>query len=69
MVITGALSEPRSRWKARIERAGGTVAGSVSRKTDYLPAGAGAGSKLTAAGRMDVPVVAGEAMRRMLEGL
>ncbi|MCH8842577.1 MAG: NAD-dependent DNA ligase LigA [SAR324 cluster bacterium] len=68
VVITGTLSEPRSRWKARIEEAGGILTGSVSKKTDYLLAGAAAGSKLAAAQRLNIPIVEEAEMRRLLEG-
>ena len=68
VVITGTLSEPRSRWKARIEQAGGILTGSVSKKTDYLLAGAAAGSKLAAAQRLNIPIVEQAEMRRPVEG-
>ncbi len=45
-VITGTLSAPRHVYEALIKDQGGTVSGSVSSKTDYLLAGADAGSKL-----------------------
>lgn len=57
-VITGALEGfTRSQAKARIEANGGKVTGSVSRKTDYLLAGEKAGSKLTKAQKLGVPVL------------
>ena len=45
-VITGTLSAPREEFTRRIQSLGGSVAGSVSPKTDYLLAGEEAGSKL-----------------------
>lgn len=45
-VITGTLSHDREHYVARIEAAGGKVSGSVSKKTNFLLAGASAGSKL-----------------------
>jgi DNA ligase (NAD+) len=57
-VLTGTLPNlAREEAKARIEAAGGKVTGSVSKKTDYLVAGADPGSKLDKAGSLGVPVI------------
>ena len=56
-VITGTLSEPRDHFKQRIEDAGGKVAGSVSKKTDFVLAGEEAGSKLDKAKELGVKVI------------
>lgn len=56
-VITGTLSVSRDEMKAKIEAAGGKVAGSVSKKTDYLVAGSEAGSKLVKAQELGVAVL------------
>ena len=56
-VITGTLSMPRSDLKARLQAAGAKVAGSVSKKTDYVVAGENAGSKLDKAGELGVAVL------------
>jgi DNA ligase (NAD+) len=66
VVITGTLSLPRARWKARLERAGANLAGSVSRKTDLVLAGEDAGSKLDAAQRLGVRVVTEAEMNALL---
>jgi DNA ligase (NAD+) len=56
-VLTGTLTSPRELVKKMIEDAGGRVAGSVSKKTDYLVAGGDAGSKLDKAKELGVSVI------------
>jgi DNA ligase (NAD+) len=56
-VLTGTLSVPRETIAERIRAAGGKVAGSVSKKTDYVVAGENAGSKLADAERLGVKVL------------
>ena len=58
VVFTGSLEQmTRDEAKAMAERLGAKVAGSVSKKTDYVVAGPGAGSKLAEAKKHDVKVL------------
>jgi DNA ligase (NAD+) len=66
-VLTGTLpSLSRDEAKALLEAAGATVVGSVSKKTDYVVAGTDAGSKLTKAQTLGVPVIDEAALRDMV---
>jgi len=68
VVLTGKLQTyTRDQAKKRIEELGGTITGSVSKKTDLVIAGADAGSKLTKAKALDIPVWTEEEMIAALE--
>jgi DNA ligase (NAD+) len=58
VVFTGTLERmTRSEAKARAERLGARVSGSVSKNTDYVVAGPGAGAKLKEAHALGVKVL------------
>jgi len=67
-VLTGTLANyTRDEAKKLIEDAGGKVAGSVSKKTDYVVAGADAGSKLDKAKELGVVVVDEKGLEGLLK--
>lgn len=67
LVITGTLPTlSRDEAKALIEDAGGKVAGSVSKKTDFLVAGEAAGSKLDKATELGVRVLDEAGLKALL---
>jgi DNA ligase (NAD+) len=67
LVVTGTLTAPRADVQRRIEAAGGKVAGSVSKKTSYLVAGADTGkAKLEAAQKHGVPVIDEAELEKLL---
>ncbi|HEX9424529.1 MAG TPA: NAD-dependent DNA ligase LigA [Pyrinomonadaceae bacterium] len=67
-VLTGALAGfTRDEARAVIERRGGRVTSSVSKKTDYVVAGEEAGSKLDKATELGVKVIDEAAFKKMLE--
>ena len=66
-VLTGTLARfTRDEAKKMIEDAGGKVTGSVSKKTDYVVAGADAGSKLEKAKELGVKVIGEDKMGDLL---
>jgi DNA ligase (NAD+) len=68
VVLTGSLTAlSREQAKAEIERRGGRVSGSVSRKTDLVVAGEDSGSKLKKAAELGVRVVDEAAFRALLQ--
>lgn len=69
LVVTGTLENyTREEAAAAIEAAGGRATSSVSKSTDFLVAGAKAGSKLTKAEKLGVPVLTEEEFGRLLAG-
>jgi len=69
LVLTGTLpSLSRELARTMIEKAGGKVASSVSRKTSFVVAGVDAGSKLDKARSLGVLVIDEAGLRRLVEG-
>ncbi len=69
VVLTGTLPTlSRDEAKELLEAAGAKVAGSVSKKTDYVVAGAEAGSKLDKARELGVAILDEDGLRQLLAG-
>ena len=67
-VLTGTLpSMSREEAKSIIEMNGGKVAGSVSKKTDYVVAGSDAGSKLTNAQELGIKVISQDELLELID--
>jgi DNA ligase (NAD+) len=69
VVLTGSLPTlSRDEAKDLLEAAGAKVAGSVSKKTDFVVAGADAGSKLEKARQLGVAIVDEDGLRKLAAG-
>jgi DNA ligase (NAD+) len=69
LVVTGTLTQARTDVQKKIEVAGGKVAGSVSKKTSFLVAGADTGkAKLEAATKHGVRVIGEDELALLLDG-
>ena len=69
LVVSGAIEGyTREEAEQAVRDAGGKPSGSVSKKTDYLVAGPGAGSKLAKAEALGVAVIDADGFRRLLAG-
>lgn len=66
-VLTGTLpSMTRDEASELIKKNGGKVSGSVSKKTSYVLAGDDAGSKLTRARELEIPVISADELLKMI---
>jgi DNA ligase (NAD+) len=68
VVITGTIEGmTRNEIKEEVIRLGGTVTGSVSKKTDYVIVGEDAGSKLKKAQDLNIPIIGEEELKNILK--
>ena len=68
-VITGTLSQPRTRVKSQLEEAGARVSGTISSQTDYLLAGKNPGSKLKKARNLEITVISEAELKLLLNSV
>ncbi len=67
-VLTGTLSRPRPEFEKIIATAGGKATGSVTKKTNYLVAGEGGGSKRDKAVKLGIPIIGEAELLSMISG-
>jgi DNA ligase (NAD+) len=68
-VFTGSISLARNEAKRIAVRAGGVVANSVTKKTDYVVVGSDPGSKLDKARELGIKVITEQEFKEMVGGL
>lgn len=64
--FSGGFEEGKRHWEQQVEALGGSCSGSVSKKTDYLVAGSGSGSKSVKAEKLGVPIISVEQLQELL---
>lgn len=64
--FSGGFPEGKKHWEAWVEERGGSCTGSVSKKTDYLVAGPGSGSKSEKAAKLEVPIISTDELQKLV---
>ncbi|MEM7313363.1 MAG: helix-hairpin-helix domain-containing protein, partial [Planctomycetota bacterium] len=64
--FSGGFPEGKKHWEAWVEERGGTCTGSVSKKTDYLVAGPGSGSKSEKAKKLEIPIITTDELQKLV---
>jgi len=63
--FSGGFPEGKKHWESEVESRGGKCTGSVSKKTNYLVAGPGSGSKSDKAEKLEIPIITTEQLAKM----
>jgi DNA ligase (NAD+) len=66
-VLSGSIEGGKDLWKESIEEQGGIVKSSVSKKTNYLVAGDGSGSKSDKAEELNIPILTVDDLEKMID--
>ncbi len=64
--FSGGFEEGKRHWEQVVQELGGKCTGSVSKKTNYLVAGSGSGSKSVKAEKLGVPIISVEELQELL---
>ncbi len=64
--FSGGFEKNKRHWEQLVEEQGGKCSSSVSKKTDYLVAGEGSGSKSVKAEKLGIPIISIEELQKML---
>ena len=64
--FSGGFEEGKRHWEQVVEDLGGKCTGSVSKKTDYLVAGSGSGSKSVKAEKLGIPIISIDELKELL---
>jgi DNA ligase (NAD+) len=64
--FSGSFAEGKRHWEQQVENLGGKCVGGVSKKTDYLVAGPGSGSKSDKAAKLGVPTLTVDELKKLL---
>ena len=64
--FSGGFPEGKKHWEGLVEGLGGKCSSSVSKKTNYLVAGSGSGSKSEKAKKLEIPIIDTAELEKML---
>lgn len=63
--FSGGFPEGKKHWEKEVEQRGGKCSGSVSKKTNYLVAGPGSGSKSEKAKKLEIPIITTDELEKL----